>query len=466
MRDGYRHDLTEVHVTPRLSARVLCALALSYSFGRRRAATDADLAEIREQIRSLKEAYEARIQALEQRLKDAEAAAAAPPRRRVGARARRGTVRQHARRVQSRDLGRAAGHLRAPLAGPEPVRDRGLPAERRHRPGPARLQPRRIGAGFFANVDDKFAGNLIVSLTPDNTVVGRGGLRHLMTGAPYGLAPKFGRFFSGIGYLNEQHQHAWDFYDAPLAYQAFLGGQYAQRRRAGEMGRADRPVPRARRRGRQRRRASRAPRATSNGVGVVRGRTRTPAATSATSHSWRAGLSYLRHARRRIAQYTQPDVAGNDAQLGFTGKSQLAIADFVWKYAPNGNAHDTNFKLQGEYFWRQRARRPHVRPRRRARPHADTSSYSSRQSGWYLQGVYQFMPHWRVGARYDRLDPGNVDYGANAALPRRRPSFNPQRDTVMLDYTPSEFSRFRAAVRAEQDAARTSPTTSSSCNTS
>ncbi len=42
-----------------------------------------------------------------------------------------------------------------------------------------------------------------------------------------GLVPKFGRFFSGIGYLNEQHQHAWDFYDAPLAYQAFLGGQYA-----------------------------------------------------------------------------------------------------------------------------------------------------------------------------------------------------------------------------------------------
>ena len=43
-----------------------------------------------------------------------------------------------------------------------------------------------------------------------------------------GLVPKFGRFFSGIGYLNEQHQHVWDFVDAPLAYQAFLGGQYAQ----------------------------------------------------------------------------------------------------------------------------------------------------------------------------------------------------------------------------------------------
>ena len=44
------------------------------------AATDADLAEIRDQIRQLKETYEARIQALEQRLKDAEAKSArAPP---------------------------------------------------------------------------------------------------------------------------------------------------------------------------------------------------------------------------------------------------------------------------------------------------------------------------------------------------------------------------------------------------
>src|ERR1700720_1056130 len=36
------------------------------------AATDADLAEIRDQIRQLKDSYEARIQALEQRLKEAE----------------------------------------------------------------------------------------------------------------------------------------------------------------------------------------------------------------------------------------------------------------------------------------------------------------------------------------------------------------------------------------------------------
>jgi len=41
-----------------------------------------------------------------------------------------------------------------------------------------------------------------------------------------GMNFKAGRFLSSIGYLNNQHAHTWDFVDAPLAYQAFLGGQY------------------------------------------------------------------------------------------------------------------------------------------------------------------------------------------------------------------------------------------------
>ena len=76
-----------------------------------------------------------------------------------------------------------------------------------------------------ANVDDKFYGNLTFSLSPENTVEVEEAYG-LYTAAPWGLAPKFGRFLSGIGYLNDIHQHAWDFYDAPLVYQAFLGGQY------------------------------------------------------------------------------------------------------------------------------------------------------------------------------------------------------------------------------------------------
>jgi len=56
--------------------------------------------------------------------------------------------------------------------------------------------------------------------------------------------------------------------------------------------------------------------------------------------------------------------------------------------------------------------------------------------------VYQFMPEWRVGARYDWLDPGSVGYGDNGAS-FSDVDFRPQRTSVMFDWTPSEFSRLR-----------------------
>ena len=200
-----------------------------------------------------------------------------------------------------------------------------------------------------ANVDDKFFGNLIVSLTPENTLSVEEAYG-LYTGAGYGLAPKFGRFFSGLGYLNDQHQHVWDFVDAPLVYQAFLGGQYDVDglqlkwlaptdqflEFGGEIGNGEGFPGTSRNK---------------NGIGSGIVYVHTGGDIDA-SNSWRAGLSYLQ-TRAQDRNYAQTDLAGNDAQLGFSGSSRLAVADFVWKYAPNGNSQQTNFKLQGEYFWRR-----------------------------------------------------------------------------------------------------------------
>src|SRR4030095_16456104 len=73
--------------------------------------------------------------------------------------------------------------------------------------------------------DDKIYGNLIFSVAPDNSIEVEEAYG-LLTSLPYGVQPKVGRFLSSIGYLNDQHQHTWDFFDAPLPYQAFLGGQF------------------------------------------------------------------------------------------------------------------------------------------------------------------------------------------------------------------------------------------------
>ena len=393
------------------------------------AATDADLAEIRDQIRQLKESYEARIQALEQRLKDAEAKSAARARRRHPPRSPRravaptpavaaaGAVRAGVRhqRVQPGDLRGAAGCLRQLLAGPESLRDRRLRAERRHRPREARaFSIAESELGLSANVDDKFYGNLIFSLSPDNTVDVEEAYG-LYTAAPYGIAPKFGRFLSSIGYLNDQHQHAWDFYDAPLVYQAFLGGQYQNNglqvkwiaptdeflEFGAEIGSGESFPGNSRNKN-----------GTGNGIVYVHA-----GGDVGASNSWRAGLSYLQTGAKD-REYSQLDVAGNDAQLAFTGTSKLAIADFVWKWAPNGNAQERNFKLQGEYFWR-RENGDLTYDADGALGLTQTGSYRSDQNGFYVQGVYQFMPTWRVGVRYDWLNPGSVDYGIERRVPRQ-----------------------------------------------
>jgi hypothetical protein len=303
-------------------------------------------------------------------------------------------------------------------------------------PGKRGLSLSESELAISANVDDKFAANLIVSLSPDNTVEVEEAYG-FMPSLANGLVPKFGRFFSGIGYLNEQHQHVWDFIDAPLAYQAFLGGQLAQ---DGAQVKWVAPTETFVELGAE----------IGNGVNFPgNDRDRNGAGSASifahvggdvgASNSWRAGLSYLT-ARPRGQVSTQLDTAGNLADVALSGSSHLAIADFVWKYAPNGNAQQTNFKLQGEYFQR-RERGDLTYDPNEALGRASTDAYSASQSGWYLQGVWQFMPLWRVGARYDRLNPGHPDYGTNADL--LDIGFHPDRATAMVDYTPSEFSRFR-----------------------
>jgi len=419
------------------------------------AATDADLAEIRDQIRQLKESYEARIRALEERLKAAEAKPAdavvtntpsgAPVAAPVVATAPVASAAPGSPPASSAGIsafnpaisavlqGVYANYSQNPdryaIAGFAPSGDI-LPAKRGFSIAESELN-------LSANVDDKFYGNLIFSLSPDNTVEVEEAYG-LYTAAPYGIAPKFGRFLSSIGYLNDQHQHTWDFYDAPLVYQAFLGGQYQNNglqvkwlaptdeflEFGAEIGSGDSYPGNSRNKN-----------GAGSGIAYVHA-----GGDADTSNSWRAGLSYLQTGAKDRA-YSQLDSSGNDAQVAFTGRSKLAIADFVWKWAPNGNAQDHNFKLQGEYFWR-REDGDLTYDADGGLGLTQTAGYRSNQRGLYVQGVYQFLPAWRVGLRYDWLNSGSVDYGSNSTY-LTHDAFKPQRTAVMFDWTPSEFSRIR-----------------------
>jgi hypothetical protein len=176
--------------------------------------------------------------------------------------------------------------------------------------------------------------------------------------------------------------------------------------------------------------------------------------------AWRAGISYLATSPQDRA-FEEQDSVGEAVAQSFSGKSKLWIADFVVKWAPNGNATSTNFKLQGEYFRRKETGSVTYDDTAQAAPQFGTvitDRYASEQSGWYLQGVYQFMPRWRVGYRYDRLDHGTVENGivtnglgpTAGDFPLLLTDYKPTRNTAMLDFNPSEFSRFRLQVASDK----------------
>ena len=81
---------------------------------------------------------------------------------------------------------------------------------------------------LYANIDEKFFGQLTLTAHSDHgqDSIGVENAYIETTALPDGLGVKAGRFFSDIGYLNSHHAHTDNFYDRPLAYQAFLGSQY------------------------------------------------------------------------------------------------------------------------------------------------------------------------------------------------------------------------------------------------
>jgi hypothetical protein len=67
------------------------------------------------------------------------------------------------------------------------------------------------------------------------------------------------------------------------------------------------------------------------------------------------------------------------------------------------------------------------------------------------------MPRWRVGYRYDRLDHGMVansivsnGLGPTAADFPLLADYNPSRNTAMIDWSPSEFSRIRLQLASDK----------------
>ncbi|MEO6410267.1 MAG: hypothetical protein ABIO45_16155 [Burkholderiaceae bacterium] len=401
----------------------------------------ADLRALRQQLDALRNDYEARLQSLEARVRAAEArpsavAPAAAPSVAVAASAPAASAGGGANAFNPALSLILSGVYANASRDPSSYAIRGfaLPARAEAGPGSRGFSLAETELGLSASIDPWWRGSASIAIHGDDTVSVEEAYVQT-TALGNGLTLKAGRFFSNIGYLNPKHAHTWDFVDNPLAYQALLGTQFGD---DGVQLRWLAPIDRYVELGAELGRGRSFPGSDSgrNGAGMWSLSAHT-GGDIGDSQDWRAGLSVL-GAKASGRGLAQVDAAGRPVETAFIGTTRVYVADAVWKWAPGGNATRTSFTLQGEY----------LRSRRRGDLVYDVGGAESAgdlratQSGWYVQGVYQFVPRWRLGLRTERLDPGNPDYGTNAGL-FSPVSGRPSKTSLMLDYSASEFSRLR-----------------------
>ena len=397
---------------------------------------EADIEALRAELDQLRADYETRLDSLEQRLAIAEQnarqanaraaqldATAAPPA--PGARAAGG--------VGDPSFNPAIGVIFQGQAWnyanhPEDYAIPGFPFGGEAGPAAEGLSLGETEIDISANVDDKFTAWLTVPVVIEDgeaaVEIEEAWLETLSL--PAGLSARFGRFFSGIGYLNDKHAHSWDFADQPLPYQAFLGDQSLD---DGVQLRWIAPTDMFLEIGAEVLRGGRYPAAggANSGFGARSIYVNTGGDVGA-DHSWLAGVSYL------DAESIERPSGDEDDPLLFTGDSSTTIAEFVWKWAPQGNWKQRNFVFQSEFMWRNE-------DGIYALPLAGELPYDADQRGWYAQAVYQPFPRWRFGTRIDSLSMSGL--GPLFAGTELEDAGDPRRVSLMVDWSNSEFSRLR-----------------------
>ena len=429
-------------------------LALAFAATSTSGYANDDLAALRAEMQALRASHEQRMQALEARLQAAERAAT--PTTAAAPAAAPAPVPTPAPAPPSPPAGTAGANANSfnpaislILSGLY-TRTSQNPADYTitgfARPEDAEIGPSTRGLSlaeteltFSASIDPWWRGAASIALTPDNEVELEEAFVQT-TALGNGLTLKAGRFLSNVGYLNPQHAHVWDFVDAPLAYQALLGGQLGDDglqlnwlapldtfvELSAEVGRG-RGFPGS---DTSRNGAGRASLALHAGGDV------------GDSHSWRAGVSYIdAKANEQVLLGLDPADAGIDSV--FNGRTRVTVLDAVWKWAPYGNASRTSFKLQGEWLRSVRSGTLNHDP---SGANLD-GDLRATQTGAYVQAVLQFMPRWRVGLRTERLDSGTPEYAGGAL---GADGFKPKKHTVMVDFGSSEFSRVRLQLARDQ----------------
>jgi len=414
---------------------------------------DSDIEALRKEVAALKQDYEQRINALEKRLKQSEEKA------RLAQKKVDQVADKVAKTKTTSSTGQNSFNPAISLILDGRYADFDNDPDAYELPGFMLGNEAGLGEDGFsightelaisANIDDKFYGKATLAIADhDGETETEMEEAYFQTlGLGYGLTLKGGRFYSAIGYLNEQHPHAWDFADAPLIYRGLFGDQL---RDDGLQITYVAPTDTFMQFGTELFRGDRFPGAGDHdGVGAWTAFANI-GGDIGIEHSWQLGLNHWRQ-NDVDGRTSDAHSHGSDSveTASFSGDSKINSLDFVYKWAPNGNPTSRNFKLQFEYFDR---REDGGITMLNSGPPEEFSSYDGQQDGWYAQAVYQFKPHWRTAIRYDRLSSNNKgsddEVLAEAGLDDE--GHTPERYSAMLEWLPSEYSRIRLQYNRDE----------------
>ncbi|MDD4017649.1 MAG: zinc-regulated TonB-dependent outer membrane receptor [Kiritimatiellae bacterium] len=288
---------------------------------------------------------------------------------------------------------------------------------------------RHVELSLSAEVDPYFRAWTTVAVDEDGAEFEEAVLQ--TTSLPYGLTLSGGKIKSGIGRINRQHSHNWDFWDQPLVYDLFFGAHGLSEKGVQLTWLAPTPFYLL------------------FGTEVFNG-------DNEHSFSMSDADNMPQHDAPRLYtafMKTGPDLGPNNAlqfglsalsgrhqvwdedeDAGADGHARIFGTDFVYKYDAKRSHGEGDFILQGEYFYRDQDLDDPVGAWR------DLPAWTMRQDGYYVQGLYGFLPCWRTGLRWDQVglindvqnpEEGDISCGDSYRL------------AAMLDWKLSEFSLLR-----------------------
>ncbi|MFC1582408.1 TonB-dependent receptor [Planctomycetota bacterium] len=300
---------------------------------------------------------------------------------------------------------------------------------------------RHLELMMSAEVDPAFKGWAIAAILPEGAEIEEAAIE--TTCLPGGLALRVGKFFSDFGRINPQHEHEYDFTEAPLINTLIFGhhgindlgvqlswlaptehylmmgcelfqgiaeeGQFVYLEE------------------------DELPKWNGPRLGVVWAKY---APNLADPHGLQLGVSF----GSGIKQEEHDGDSDGTPDHWLDGKPFFWGIDLVYKFDSSEAYGKGDFALQFEYIYRNEDL---TVIQHDLNALLEGEHKVNKQGGYYLQAIYGFAPHWRGGLRYEQVGIVNDISLPDGTHTEPDPSW---RISAMADYSHSEFSRVRFGI--------------------